>query len=586
MKSQADKPRLTYEHSNKDGWGGHRILHRVFLCFLMALATLSSNALIAGAPTIQDACIDRNARFDTGTIHILVLNDRSEEYELDSVSLTNVLWYRSIPSVIAPYVTGEILIRLRQPVNKDINVTLLDTKGNELKVVARPRELNASIKSVFFDEDLREVYIYVGSKQELPLPESLLAGVGKNEVSHFNVIRSNDAKSMCIKAVFSRKLTQCEPVWIKIVLPDVGTLQAVVKAIGLFPISSWDGDTRQELSFDPAPFRKLYKPENDTDLRLNREKGPMPKAYEVLEDPSCKDCRKLYQIGGHGKQIVERIRTIESLDPLHPTFIHICEWKKKYGYFAYAGITDIIFVNPYEIAFYPNKSGYDYYSGNPEMNGYFACLAKTANQPRLLFTIPAAFNDKDKRTARFPTPEELRLTVYSQLIAGSRGILYFTKGSKSGRGYEGNRRLKKEIGRLNKELRSLRPLLRIADTFSVACSVNRPKIRYHALLAGDLGILIIVINQDYKNSFSGLGRSFRYQPKSGVGLEIEKLHDLPLTDSIYVMGAKGVAETTNAESIGLRLERLDITACILIPTPQGQELLKANPHNLFIELKK
>ncbi|MDP3979973.1 MAG: hypothetical protein Q8Q33_01015, partial [Chlamydiota bacterium] len=163
-------------------------------------------------------------------------------------------------------------------------------------------------------------------------------------------------------------------------------------------------------------------------------------------------------------------------------------YDKPLAYFVYGEITDAFLVDPYEVVFH-NKT--------PKDNAYFTQLGKLACEPRPLYTTPAAFYQETQRGAnRYLKSDELMDTVFYEIGAGSKGIIYFNKIFSGGKGYHAMPGLENAIGKLNLILQTLKDY--ISNSEPMPLSKHVPNLDVSTLLCADKGILILVrkLNHD------------------------------------------------------------------------------------------
>jgi len=223
-------------------------------------------------------------------------------------------------------------------------------------------------------------------------------------------------------------------------------------------------------------------------------------------------------------------------------------------FFVYGEVTDICVVNPYEIIFYRNP---------PEKNAYYTALGKLASEPRPLWTIPEAFT---YRGTRFPTPEEERIIVWSQIGEGSKGIWYFYSNKTSG--YPASSPLEAEIGRINRELQALKEYIVISEPVYLA-RADAEKVTAYTLLCGDKWILLILVNNDHTSYFEEGKELFAYQPKENFKAEVKMPHWLKvqgITEVRAEQTIENVKYQTERDSLIIPIYRLDITRQFLITT--------------------
>lgn len=133
------------------------------------------------------------------------------------------------------------------------------------------------------------------------------------------------------------------------------------------------------------------------------------------------------------------------------------------------------------------------------MDGEYVKIAKKACSPKPVVAIPEAFryisSKFPKGCKRYPTPEEERLIVYSEIAGGAKGLWYFI--SSGNDGYKNNPELESEIKKINKEIQNLKEYLAIGEPMDIA-KTDSQSVKADAIFCGDKGIVIILRNGDYK----------------------------------------------------------------------------------------
>jgi hypothetical protein len=225
---------------------------------------------------------------------------------------------------------------------------------------------------------------------------------------------------------------------------------------------------------------------------------------------------------------------------------------------VYGEIADVFMINPYQMY---------YFSEQPFRNSEYIALAKRASEPRLLWSIPEAFTHEDN--IRFPTPEEERLIVYSEIGEGSKGILYFTSDQRLG--YPANVDLESAISGLNQELRLLRSYLVISEPFSLV--IKKPDlIKTYSLVCGDKAIVILLLNNNIKSQFEVGKQPFVYQPQRNVQItcQIPKWLKILKVQEVEKHCIKNVPYVIKGNQLTLTIKNLDISRQYLIKTTPAQ----------------
>ena len=531
---------------------------------------LQNNAL-----SLDYACINKASTYEDNTIHIFIKNRSTVPVELkelvlngkklpfynsqadlvssrDSVTLPNreYIWTQIYPNPIPAGGVSDIMIKPTQCLRFSVKAALTFDNNQKIETVIRPQFIKAKLKYVGFSADLKKIYIYVYNCDEKPLVVKSLYINNSDMLKNCKFLpeRIRPDSMGCIIASLEDALQKGDFVPIKIIT-NGPILETVSRALSFFPIRSWGGDTRNELNLDPEPFLLNYSDSSELN-KANKEKSSSV-AY-LFGDPVCNDHKSGKPIGSNAMEIIRRGIIITQKYPHIPTFTHICEYDKKNAYRIYGKTVDIAGINPYEVMIR---------KGTPKGNEYYTALGKISVEPRMLVTIPEAYHGG----IRFPTPEEVRLTTYYELSKGSKGIIYYTDGGKAG--YKNNPKLEKEIKQINKELQVLKEFLKIGEPCSLASS-NDERVSANTILAGDLGIVLIVINNDYENNFDAKKREyFKYNPKTNIRVTVDIPKYLAISKA-YSIGneLKDIEFQKIGEQLVIEIDRLNLTEQILLLT--------------------
>ena len=435
-------------------------------------------------------------KLDNGTIHLFIKNMGNKDVVIKEVFLNDeflnleklpndeVLWFQIIPPSLKPNKIADIMIKLARPAHRLMKVEVKTKRNTILKRVIRPVTSDIQITNISFAQDFKRVYIYLqnNSEKDLKLNKLFLDTQDITLKLEYREYIIKSGKKQLYVVNLDKPLKKGEYISIKAIFDEDNIIESVVRVFSIFPISSWDGDTRQSLNFDPYPFRFTVYKGRYTEIPKD---NPTPIVH-LMDHPNCKDGKAGDILGTHAKEVIKRQKKAIKRYPEWPTLIYGCEYDKPRAYFVYGELTDAFLVNPYQVIFH---------NETPERNRYFASLGKLACQPRPLFSTPAAFCRKSyDGNCRFLTPLELRKTVFYELGEGSKGIIYFNKEFSEGRGYSENRDLEDEIGRINWVLQQLKSYLMIGEPMELAHSEDK-RLDSYPILAADKAIVLFLINQ-------------------------------------------------------------------------------------------
>ena len=471
---------------------------------------------------------------------------------LDELPTSKAVWLQTLPNPVPPGKTGNLMIMLRRDLaNFELPLEVGVETGSGQSLEARVEDINDPIQlaGIYFSSDLDEIYVYLENTSEYEItPENVyLDSQNASDRTDFFSAQVPPKEKGFLRITPSAPLRQGEYISVRVESSAGEAAQAVVRAWSHFPITSWDGDTREELHFDPEPFHLSYDPDMEEE---ELEELPGSSAWYLMGCPNCRDRDRGKPLGNAGNALIEKARKAREIDPSRPSHTHICDASKERTYFLYGEACDIMFINPYEVVFR---------SADPAKNGHYAALAKLACRPRPLMTIPEAFEMTNEGWL-FPSPEQLRLGVYYQLAEGVKGVSYYVKSH-----YERYPELEAEIGRVNEELRAARDYLKVGEPFGKLAASSDPKVSANAIVCADKGLAVILINTDYETATEDGKRHTDYRPREGFHVEIEVPAWLEIDRGREIgagINATGIHREDGGK-ITVPMEELDLTGILL-----------------------
>ncbi len=403
---------------------------------------------------------------DKGTVHLFLKNTskiqsrivtvRINDEEVSAIPNERFVWKQVLPNPVEPGKTMDVMVKLAESPKKLIKVEVSDEEGNLYSRVIQPIPVPLSVTHIAFYDDYSKIRVWVENRSEESVSmDSLCLDTTKLlEFSPPCVLTPQVKKFFDVS--LSTPLRQGEYVSVKLLHDSEVLSEALIRVFSYFPISSWDGDTRQEFGFDPEFFLMNAPKENEKFESLKKE--PPFKIYHLYDDPACEDERKKLPLGGHAEKIMKIADRCRAHDPVHLTTLYLCEYQKPLNYFVYGELADVMMVTPYEVAYYGNP---------PEKDGEVFRLAKLASEPRLCYAIVEAFRDNNPKRSvhRFPTPEEEIKIVESLLQNGAKGLIYFNRKHEGG-GYDDNPPLLETLGKINREVQKKKSQILLADEYT------------------------------------------------------------------------------------------------------------------------
>lgn len=406
----------------------------------------------------------QHPEFDKGTIHLFLKNITASAQSIRKVWVNDeeitdeitdtTIWKQFLPYSIPHGKSMDVMVKLASPMSNLIKIEVEDSNGCTYSRVIQPFPPDLKISYIGFEKDYKTLYVWVRNtgKEKQKINSILL---DSQDVSSFTKLKPVKADSkQCYKIKLQKALTQGEYISVKINGKEDVLAESLIRVFSYFPVTSWDGDTRQEYGFDSRSL--LMGPVTEDKQFDQCKNAPWFKVYHLFNDPACEDVKNNLPLGGHAKKVIELAQKYREQDPVHPVSIYICEYMKPLNYFIYGELADVIMVNPYEVAYY----GY-----SPEKDGYYVNLAKLASEPRLLYAIVEAFKDNNKKRNihRFPTYEEEFKIVESEINAGAKGLIYFMGNFEKNCGYNNSPELLKAIGEMNSQINKKKSGLLLRD---------------------------------------------------------------------------------------------------------------------------
>ena len=499
-------------------------------------------------------------KIDRGTISIYLKNETQNSLKIEELYFNDVktdkipsdliLWYQLTPPEIEPEKYGELKIKLRWETKKPVKINFKDNYNKTYEIKINPISEKLLFSGIYFDNNYKTVYIYIEnqSEEKEKIKEIEINGENKTEKAYIPEKEMEKGEKKII-IVEGEEFKVGDYIFIKLKTEKGKEIYSLQRVYTNFILEGYGGDTRIEMNFNKDRFDFHYD-----DKKLEKFKEyPSYMACHIFDDPACVDGIKLQLLGTSADEIIKKIEKFYKYDKIHPTFLYGCEHRKPENYFIYSGLVDIFVVDPYEIIYYHNP---------PEKNAYYTHLAKISCQPKILWTIPEAFT---YRGTRFPTPEEERIIVYSEIGEGSKGIWYFVYNKDYG--YPANKPLEEEIKKINWELQKLKEYIAISEPVKLT-EKNIEKTTTYTLLCGDRGIILILINNDHESYFEENREPFKYQEKTDEEIEIKIPTWLKINKvkEIEYPEEKEAEYRIKGDKLKINIETLKITKQYLIET--------------------
>ena len=520
-------------------------------------------------------------------MHLFLKNTSEAPVEIGEVFLNGevlkdlperdlAVWVRTAPNPVGPGEVGNLMIMLHASVfsyDMPLDVKAITTCGQTVETQVEEIQRGTPLTGICFSSDLDKIYVYfenitdspdrpgrillnaedVTARSKIHTMSGTAEPAGSAPADQQRATSNKQPQSVrpeekcLIKINLREPLRQGRYVSVRVETEGGHIAQSVVRAFSFFPITSWDDDTRRGLYFDAEPFH-VSSPGDKSEEELQELTDRS--AWYLMGCPNCRDTRSDEMMGHSAGSIINSAETAYRIDPTRPGHTHVCDPSKEITYFLYGEVCDIMFINPYEIVFR---------DADPLLNGLYARLAAMASGPRPVMTLPEAFEVRE-RGWLFPSPEQLRLSVYYQIAEGVKGISYYEK-----QFYSESPELEAEIGSINKELRAMKPYLKISEPFRGLAETSDPEVKAHTLACGDHGLALILINTDYETEIIDDERQTNVTPREDFYVEVELPEWLGAGQVFRVGESIGSVDfETEDNRVTVPVSRLDLTGMYLI----------------------
>lgn len=422
-----------------------------------------------------------------------------------------VQWVSCLPNPIPANATAKVTISL-WGTTRETDVCVLIDGDVELPVHIVETPVILRLTHIAFSWPARKAYIYVEntSKQDVHVDHLLVNGLlftNLSSVPDGGCVQPQG--KTCFIVDVPTDVVWGDYVTIGVVDQEGRKVLECVRVWGVFPIGSWDGDTRANMFFDSEDiFKQVDLSATSSAIRRwgwtgRRSDHDLYKAFYGGEDPTCDP----HPWEENAATIIHTMRRLKETCPYLPYYTHIC-WTTREAYAFFGDLTDFVCVNPYNILHRPM---------GPSTSGRNIELARTWVDPRSVVSVPEAFSEQGKRDL---SPDEVAFAMWCEVMAGAKGVRYFTRSFLKGCGYKDMPGVESVIRYENLRLQLLKFFLQIGDTYNCATTTN-DNIVCKTVLCGDQGIVLLLLNKAFTWSVR-VQTSWRT-----VGAPAEILLDIP-----------------------------------------------------------
>lgn len=432
---------------------------------------------------------------DGGSYHICLKNDIYQTYQIEDVYLDgkklklaeegekidqtkhwnyfpkgtkegDALWYYLTETRIPPDGFSELIIKFAKAPIREGHVEVRTKENQKVHVTLRPETIPLTISYVGFSESFTKAFIYVQNNGILPLTiESVeIDGIKYQDSDRKGYALILPGDKRCFSNVLSKPLRQGKRIYVKIRTKE-GFIQGVsVRAFNNFPILS-EGGGLENVTFD--------------DDGLNYKMATSD--YQNLH----------YQFDIVGSRIIKNKDNPNYIQKNQILYFLSNQGLIKYSVLFFGELVDCFKLHPQ-----PSEVAY---LGRFNKRDFHYCQAKTryakeAVEPHPLYVIcetAHAYGVYDKGME----PEEVRMRVYYMISRGAKGLFY-RLGYLGREGKEHDGAIRKEVAKVNDELKLLKSLLKIGDNVDGIATTTEPLVEAATILGGDRGMVVILFNHD------------------------------------------------------------------------------------------
>lgn len=479
-----------------------------------------------------------------GTIHLFLVNRGSAPVDVTGLTFDGkpiekvcttpefagpVIWYRVNPETLRPGQTGIVYLRLRNQLDKPIDVTVAAKDGSRISVRVGPENAEQlRLGYVGFNRTMDKIFIYVDRLADRPLTVAGLFLDGRELTAACRIINGafEANRPALIEVTLPAPLVYGAYHGLKVVTKEgpvalhqvrvrddkflIGIIggnrpayyakffNTTYQLHGSFPETPgwWNPDSEAaKLDFTmicPAPSEKA--------ARAGATVPPGKILYTNVDEPDAREPGHLPYMDRSGINIMHVVEPVmrmqRKLDPVHPTALMMDRTYAPLNWLNYGEVAD----EPFNDIYVPTQfHGF-------KMEAFPVTLAAllSAVAPRPIHIMLWSCWNTGHAVRRAPTPDENDLSVHYVLGGGAKGLHYFLDWNSYPMVLEGGyfigapraTALWKAMGRLNAEVTRLAPLLARGYPFDVVRSES-DKVWARSLLCGKDHFVVFLVNRNY-----------------------------------------------------------------------------------------
>jgi hypothetical protein len=520
------------------------------------------------------------------------------------------VWWRAAPKVVEPGAVAEVFIRLRKdPPGATFNCQVKLAGGSSQAIAVPAADTGSRCPDVCFAPDLETAWIYFARRERGAAPARILLD-GQDITAGCRIGR--DPQLNLAPVVFRppKAFAPASLHCFQAIYEDGATALAMARAFPLeFVYGLWGA--RRGQNDDPAVGRafvqeivthninlqmpgigspavaNFYKSEEGYALlkklgvqRVVDQEGKAgperPYAYYLADEPDAADSRvpgapSGKQIGCLAQGLAAWGEELRQDDPLTPNMLNVDSTFTPMNWRTYGQLPDIFAADPY----YQSRLR-EAYARSRERVALFekatyvyavSSICKASSYPRPLHIMLYGNRyEKGEDKFRGPTPPEKRIEAFYAIAAGAKGLSYWWYSPSKpavglGAAEPSARALWREVGLIGAELRTAGPLITRSTPVSLPVTAS-PKLWVRALAVGLDSLLLVVVNDDYRNEREGT--KITPLPNASVKLTLPGWLEAKDAFEIAPPGAKEVDHSVKGGELELALGTVKVTRLVVI----------------------